>query len=510
MRFNYFKGLISFVLLYSLCIRAAAINMIISCRHEWIIGIARSCKENSLGHIVDLVINENSRIKKGVFESLIYLESLTFYGKQLYIKQYNLVEIIHIQSLRTFHFPRTSYTSSKAILDLSIFEENKYITTIDIEGYKFCGIGNKNCTPVVKIGCKHEKILGIARSCKENSLGHVVDLVIKENSYIEKGLIESLYYCSSITFYGQQIYIEQYILIEITHIPILRQFHLPRSSYSYNYSKLDFTIFEKNEFIYDIDIEGYDYGHKGKPGYEIYDTNEDDEYETDEAKTDATDEPKTDATDKAKTDATDEPKTDATDKAKTDATDKAKTDATDEPKTDATDEPKTDEPKTDEPKTDEPKTDEPKIDEAKTDEVGKLRKNVDVVNEQPVVEGNEQPVVEGNEQPVVEGNEQPVIEGNEQPVIEGNEQPVVEGNEQPVGEPYEQPVGESYEQPVGESYEQPVGEDNNPYYNNDNINDNYDNNAYNDNAYNDNAYNDNAYNDNDYNDNAYNDNDYDY
>jgi len=144
MRFSFFKGLISLALLYSLCVRATPI--IINCRYPDIIKIARSCKENSLGYVIDLVVNENSHIKKGLLESLIYLRSLTFYGKQLYIEQYHLIEISHITTLYEFHFSKYSYSSSTFSLDFSIFKENKYIHTIDIEGYDFGSAYDRHVT----------------------------------------------------------------------------------------------------------------------------------------------------------------------------------------------------------------------------------------------------------------------------------------------------------------------------------------------------------------------------
>jgi len=102
-----------------------------------------------------------------------------------------------------------------------------------------------------------ENLISIYKSCKEDINGFISELVIKENAYIEKGLISCLEGLQSIIFSGEQKYIGQSHLEEISTLESLREFHLTDSSFISN-TNLDFSVFEGNSHITILDIVGYD------------------------------------------------------------------------------------------------------------------------------------------------------------------------------------------------------------------------------------------------------------
>jgi len=101
--------------------------------------------------------------------------------------------------------------------------------------------------------CHH--FISIYESCKENSYGFVSELVIKENAYIESGVISSFIGLEKLVISGSQKYIQQYHFNEISSLTSLRELHLTSASFSS--IQFDMSVFRKNTALSYLELSGF-------------------------------------------------------------------------------------------------------------------------------------------------------------------------------------------------------------------------------------------------------------
>jgi len=100
-------------------------------------------------------------------------------------------------------------------------------------------------------------IVTICSSCIQNSYGHVIELVLKENIQVEEGFFSSFNYLEKLTFTGEQRYIEQYHLQEISYITTLLELYLESSVFTS--SQYNMNIFENSSSLSVLEVAGINY-----------------------------------------------------------------------------------------------------------------------------------------------------------------------------------------------------------------------------------------------------------
>jgi len=101
--------------------------------------------------------------------------------------------------------------------------------------------------------CHH--LIDISKSCKENSYGFVSELEVKENAYIGSGVISSLYGLKKLSICGEQNFIQQYHLNEISTLESLNELHL--ASFSFSDTQFDMSVLENNTELTYLELSGF-------------------------------------------------------------------------------------------------------------------------------------------------------------------------------------------------------------------------------------------------------------
>jgi len=124
-----------------------------------------------------------------------------------------------------------------------------------------------NAKAILPKGRKGERrckdIKRYCKRCRENAFGQVIDIEFVNNVIIEREFFTYLTHLEKVTFSGEQRYIQQYSLEEISVISTVTEVYL--NSTTFTSSQYNMTIFQKCTKLTVFQVSGKNYLEKIRP-----------------------------------------------------------------------------------------------------------------------------------------------------------------------------------------------------------------------------------------------------